>query len=205
MSVFPLIADDFAPNALQIRREVVAGGFGTETGPDGLKYTGISERSYPELFALIAKTMGRPIIPRLACFRINYAGENPHSWIHSDDICAQFASVLYLNEPEQCQGGTAFWKHRGIGIDRMPNADALARAGYDAKWFCAMMQKEWCDLTWWEQRAMVEMKFNRFLTYPTSLFHSRHPFEGFGTVPEDGRLIWVCFYDLAPQPEGANV
>jgi len=59
-----------------------------------------------------------------------------------------------------------------------------------------MMNREWKDLTFWEQYHLVPMKFNRFATYPTCLFHSRWPFEAFGKGPEDGRLIWVCFYDV---------
>jgi hypothetical protein len=43
--------------------------------------------------------------------------------------------------------------------------------------------------------ALLPMRFNRFLTYPTCFFHSRYPFEAFGNAPENGRLVWVCFFD----------
>jgi hypothetical protein len=48
----------------------------------------------------------------------------------------------------------------------------------------------------WEQIALAPMQFNRFITYPTSYFHSRFPHEAFGAGPADGRLIWVCFFDI---------
>lgn len=192
-----LQVDDFAPDAEQIRRDVIAGGFSTETGPDGCEYTGISKYEVPHWDDLISQAIGRPITRKLAVFRQNLAGEMPHSWIHSDDICAQYASVLYLNPPQQCQGGTAFWRHTGLGLDRMPSGDFLAQAGEThARWFLSMMNREWRDLTFWEQCGFVGMKFNRFITYPTSMFHSRYPFEGFGTTSEDGRLVWACFYDV---------
>jgi hypothetical protein len=187
--------DDFAPDAAAVRDKVIAGGFSVETGPDGAKYTGISQYQVPLWHDRIAELLGCRIIPRLSCFRLNLAGEMPHSWVHSDDICARYASVLYLNPPEQCQGGTAFWHHEGLRIERLPSKEELTRTGWNADWFYAMMSREWKDLQFWKQYASAAMQFNRFVTYPTCFFHSRYPFEGFGKGPEDGRLIWVCFYD----------
>lgn len=187
--------DGFAPDALTIREVVVRGGFSTQQGPDGAMYTGISLHPVPHWYDLIARLRGREIIPRLSCFRMNLAGELPHSWVHSDDICARYASVLYLNTPEQCKGGTAFWRHAALDTDRLPSKEMLG-GGIYADWYYQMMTREWKDLTFWKQVGLIPMQFNRFITYPTCLFHSRFPFEGFGKGPEDGRLIWICFYDL---------
>jgi Family of unknown function (DUF6445) len=187
--------DDFAPDAEFVRGAVTRGGFSTETGPDGARYTGISLYLVSQWFERIAELVGRPITPRLSCFRLNLAGELPHSWVHSDDICAKFASVLYLNPPEQCLGGTAFWKHKTRGIDRLPPKAELTARGEDADAFYRTMDREWKELQHWEQIGLVPMQFNRFITYPTCLFHSRYPFEAFGSGPKDGRLIWICFYD----------
>lgn len=191
--------EDFAPDAAEVRRAVIEGKFSTEMGPDGALYTGISEHQVPHWFERIAQIIGKNIIPKISCFRLNLAGENPHSWVHSDDICAKYASVLYLNTPEQCKGGTAFWEHTALQLDRLPsreNLEAMAPGRQYPEWFLGMMQREWKDLTFWKQREFVEMRWNRFVTYPTCLFHSRYPFEAFGNGPEDGRLIWVCFYDV---------
>jgi Family of unknown function (DUF6445) len=188
--------DDFAPNALEVRKAVTSGSFETHQGPDGATYTGISDYSVADWPKLIEKAIGAEIEPKLSCFRINYAGEMPHSWVHSDDICAKYASVLYLNPPEQCQGGTSFWRHEGLKIDRLPTREQIEASGFGADWFLEMMTREWKELKYWKQVGFVPMQFNRFITYPTSLFHSRFPFEGFGTTPADGRLIWICFYDI---------
>ena len=59
-----------------------------------------------------------------------------------------------------------------------------------------MMNREWKDLTYWQQYGMAGMKFNRFISYPTAMFHSRYPFEGFGETPEEARLVWSVFYDI---------
>ena len=185
--------DDFAPDAASMRVEVIEGGFSTQTGPDGAKYTGISLHSVPHWFDRVSELLNKKIIPKLSCFRVNLAGELPHSWVHSDDICAKYASVLYLNRPQECKGGTAFWKHDKLNLDHLPTREEL---GDQAESFYEMMTSEWKNLTHWKQISFVPMKWNRFITYPTCFFHSRYPFEGFGTGPRDGRLIWVCFYDI---------
>lgn len=190
-----LVFDHFAEDAQAVRQAVIAGGFSNETGPDGALYTGISQYAVPHWPARIAELLGCPIAPRLSCFRLNLKGELPHSWVHSDDICAQFASVLYLNPSEQCAGGTAFWKHKALGMSYLLSPGQLRASGMDVASFRAFMDREWKDLTFWEQTGFVPMQFNRLVTYPTRFFHSRYPFEAFGSTPADGRLIWVCFYD----------
>ncbi len=187
--------DNFAQDFDAVRAAVVSGSFSTEGGPDGAKYTGISRYAVPQWYDRISELIGTKITPRLSCFRLNLAGELPHSWVHSDDICARYASVLYMNLPEQCQGGTAFWRHNELGIDRLPARESLDRRGIDSAAFYKMVESEWKDLQAWQQIGMVPMKSNRFITYRTCFFHSRYPFSGFGTGPQDGRLIWICFYD----------
>jgi hypothetical protein len=191
--------ESFAPDADAVRTAVINGSFSTETGPDGGEYTGICSFPVPEWPRRIEELIGKPIIPRISCFRLNLAGELPHSWVHSDDICARYASVLYLNPPEQCAGGTAFWKHTLLGIDHLPSREELEAADIEADHFYKRMDRDWKDIRLWKQIKHVPMKWNRFITYPTCLFHSRFPFEGFGKGPGDGRLIWICFYDLAEE------
>ena len=199
MSHYRLQKDDFAPDAEAVREAVVAGKFSTEIGPDGAEYTGISMHPVPHWFGLISELVGKKIEPKLSCFRLNLAGELPHSWVHSDGICADWASVLYLNPPEQCQGGTAFWRHRHLGITELPKREGLAEMGVDSYGFYKHIEEDWKKQDLWEQIDFVPMKWNRFITYPTSLFHSRFPFEASGSGPKDGRLIWICFYDTVNQ------
>lgn len=188
--------DNFAPDAEAVRHAVINGPFSTQTGPDGAEYTGISTHPVPHWFEQISNHLGKKIIPKISCFRLNLAGELPHSWVHSDGICAQYASVLYLNAPEQCFGGTAFWRHVNKQITRLPSRQSLKDARLDADHFYKEMDSEWKDLSLWEQYLFVPMQWNRFITYPTDYFHSRFPHEAFGKGPQDGRLIWICFYDV---------
>lgn len=188
--------DQFASDFRAVREAVICSDFSTKRGPDGALYSGISQFEVPHWFDLLGKYLGKPITPKISAFRLNLAGELPHSWVHSDDICAQFATVLYMNTYEQCKGGTAFWRHKDLGIDRLPTRDALRSMGIDDEDFYQRIPEHWKQLELWEQTELISMYPNRLITYPTSLFHSRYPFEGFGTGPADGRLIWICFYDL---------
>jgi len=188
--------ENFADDAREVREAVIAGGFSTEQGPDGAMYSGISQYAVPHWYDRISGFTRRKIVPRLSCFRLNLEGELPHSWVHSDDICAEYASVLYLNLPEQCKGGTAFWKHMGLGMPYLLSRQQCEASGMDADEFYALMTMECKRAPAWGQYRLEPMQWNRFITYPTSFFHSRWPWEGFGTGPKDGRLIWACFYDI---------
>jgi hypothetical protein len=187
--------DDFAEDFLQVRHDLIAANpFDTVTGPDGFDYTGVAAWDMPQWHDKLSDVLGKQISVKMSGFRMSLKGELPHSWIHSDDICAQYAVVMYMNLPEQCQGGTAFWRHTGLKIDRMPDFDRMP--GLDVQWWLTTLNNDWRNLDWWEQAGFVAMKANRLITYPTSVFHSRYPFEGFGKGPEDGRLVWVCFYNV---------
>lgn len=180
--------DRFYPDPQALRRRVLASAFGTHTGPDGAKYTNISLHAEPELPLLVEAAMGYRIIPKLTFFRLDLAGELPHCPVHCDDICATHASILYLNPPEQCRGGTAFWSHIETGWDASPRGVPAAAA--------KAFVEDWRDADKWELSGFIGMKLNRFVAYPTKMVHSRWPREGFGTGKHDGRLIWVCFFNV---------
>ena len=114
----------------------------------------------------------------------------PTTYIHADIDCGAWAGVLYLNTPEQRFGGTAFWRHIETGWDGMMNGsiapDVARQIASDGK-----------DDSMWELTTKVGMEFNRFITYPTWLFHSRYPNHIEAPDVASGRLVWCCFYDLA--------
>jgi len=191
-----IIADDFAPDPMALRERVLASKFGTELGPDGLKYDNVGLHPEPILLERVEDLVGRKIVPRIACFRLHYAKELPSCFCHSDQICAQWAGIYYMNLPEQCQGGTAFWRHKTLHIDRMPNAEECKAMNESPMDVIPRIIEDWKNPSEWEQCGFVGMKFNRFATYSTKLFHSRWPQSAFGTTPETARLIWTLFYDL---------
>lgn len=200
----PVIAvfDNFHPDPEALRAAVIASEFKTEIGPDGAPYSGISKYEDKTIFELLAIAVQCPVIPRIAVWRLNLKGELPHNFVHADDICAKYAAVFYLNTPEQCAAhytGTAFWKHAGLEIEHMPSDEQIQEHTPSIADFKKWMEHEWQTEKSWEMTGFVRAAFNRLVIYPTSKFHSRYPFEAFGSDKTDGRLILAVFFDMVGQ------
>jgi hypothetical protein len=187
------VFDNFHPEPYCLRDEVLTSEFKTETGPDGAIYTGISRLEDETLVDKLDDLLGG-IEVKLAFWRLDLRGELPHNFAHSDGICAEYAALLYLNTPEQCFGGTAFYTHKELNVPSLPTREEIGDF-YDA--VCKQMDEEFKDPAKWEQSGFVGMRFNRLALYPTSMFHGRWPLEAFGTDRHDGRLVWVCFFNRA--------
>lgn len=135
---------------------------------------------------LIARVLGAVNIT-LSFYRLGTPENEPTTFIHADQNCAQWACVLYLNPPNQCHGGTAFWKHKATGLEALP-------AGRIEEFYQSINQ-DGNDPASWEMTGLVGMKYNRAVLYNSQMFHSRYPEQGWGTGPSDGRLIWTAFFN----------
>lgn len=194
------ILDDFLPGdwCEKLRREVLDSGFTTELinespdHPPTPYYTVNTRIQHREMFDLIGKGLGFGIKPNLQAFRLGEQGSHLHNLVHADHTCSLLAGVFYLNPQDQCRGGTAFWRHRKHGWDRMPTQEELDAAGYTLD----ELSKDWHDANAWEMLSLAGMKNNRMIIYPSRVFHSRWPWEGFGDSPETARLIWCGFFDI---------
>jgi hypothetical protein len=182
-----LVIDNFAPDPEAIRERVVASEFGTVTGPDGMEYTGISLQGNLGLLPLLSAAVGFEVDPVMSFCRLNLDKELPNTAVHADTICAEYASILYLNTDDQCHGGTGFWRHKPTGLYAMPDTMPPDEE--------QEMVKQWQEQSFWQLAGFVGMRFNRLIVYPTKMFHSRYPLEAFGNNPQNGRLIWLCFFN----------
>lgn len=131
---------------------------------------------------------------KITAFRSGHEKTDLHTNIHADNPIARWAFVYYLNLPEQCRGGTAFYRLKKTGWDEMPTQQQLDEAGLDMEW----MRQAWGDENFWDLVSIAGMKFNRLIFYPTTYFHSRYPLKGWGpeNQPEDARLVQVGFFDI---------
>ena len=189
--------DNFLPNPLEVREDILSKGFPDVVSPvDGLTYRHIQVRPPQEFNHLLSEAVGRPVIQSHSLGRINYAGELPNNAIHSDDSYFDFAVVLYLNLPHQCKGGTAFWRNKRLDMVRNPTDAEIRMIGKSPRRFREQLNTEWNRPEAWEQFDVSEMEFNRAVIYSTRIFHSRFPFEAFGSDPHTGRLIWVSFFNI---------
>lgn len=189
------IVDDLLVNekALEIRERAIDAGFqdlqymgGTYQG------TGVTYNP-PEIVEAISEFFGgREINVHISAFRLGHKDTTLHVNIHSDNVIGRWAGVYYLNLPEQCKGGTAFYRLKETGWDTMPTQEVLDASGHDLDW----LRDKWTNEEAWDLISLAGMKFNRFIFYPTEYFHSRFPLQGWGENENDSRLVWVVFFDV---------
>jgi hypothetical protein len=109
---------------------------------------------------------------------------------HFDGFC-DFAAVLYLCRPGDCQGGTSFWRHRRSCLEYAPcrgdpRSQALLEpfAARDEWHLISRMMKDGLAEVGggyitesngrWKRLDVVEMRWNRLVLYDSRLFHSAH-------------------------------
>ena len=175
--------EDFHPFATELRQLALQSKFIDWLGPDGHLYRRVCIMEIPGIRAMLEGCFG-PIEMLGMAFRLNYNDEEPNCAIHSDLGWGTHALVLYLSEGP---GGTAFWKHKKTGTDRIDVGDV---------WLFEQVNKDWNDENCWELEHLVPMKFNRAIIYESALFHSRYPFKAFGDSPSTGRLIVTAFFNI---------
>lgn len=173
--------DSFLDDASAARIDALRSEFIDWTAGDGETYRRVCLKEVPGLQHSIERIVG-PVDMAAQGYRLNYAGELPNQAIHSDLGWGTHAAVVYLCHG---RGGTALWRHKRTGATQVRYGDE------------ALLQEvctDWDSPDAWDQVAMVNLAFNRGLIYTGRLFHSRWPFEGFGSEPEDGRLVAVAFF-----------
>lgn len=154
-----------------------------ESPLDGEIYKRVSIQKIDEIETALSAYLARDILMVGSGFRLNYEGELPNRKIHTDVGHGDLACVLYLNEHEK--SGTAIFEHKETGRNCLfPGELRLDRK----------LRDDYDDESKWDIKALVPAKMNRAVIYSSYLFHSRYPFEGHGSTPEDGRLIAVAFF-----------
>jgi hypothetical protein len=179
--------DDFLIDPVATRLDAIGAEFIDWEGPDGQVYKRVCLKEVPGLREGLERIFGGVEILAQG-YRLNYAGEPPNQSIHADIGWGDWAAVLCLtNGP----GGTALWRHRETG------AEAIHSGQHD---LLARLQADFVNADAWELRSLSPMAFNRCAIYDSRLFHSRWPFEAFGSTPEDGRLVAVAFFNAKVRP-----
>lgn len=197
-----VVIDDFSPYADAVRASALAAGFGTwrpnkgEVGSsiyDGMGFWGSHAMMIEPLMAHI----GAQIAPNSMFFRVCLA-DTEGAYVHSDREQGRFTCVVYLSEHGDEETGTAFYRHRRTGLDRMPSFDEM-RADPEA---FAMLKDDMVRASPddWDELAFVSGRFNRAVIFDAPLFHSRKPRHGFADTPEAGRMVWVSHFLILRGP-----
>ena len=143
------------------------------------------------IFPNIGEIPPEMILPgQLSFFRLTLPDDILPTYIHNDSAMAKTTGILYLNLPSQCEGGTAFWKHKESGLTSAPTPADLEVLGAD---YVQKLVEDGLQEDRWEQTGLVDMRFNRLLVFDSALWHSPWPRKGWGSDISNGRLIQVFF------------
>jgi hypothetical protein len=131
--------------------------------------------------------------------RLTRKGAKGRSGVHIDP--AAYSGILYLSRPEDCAkpdaGGTDFFRHKRTGLEAVPqDAAKIAASGYgDINTLVEdVVNKDTTSPAKWERVMRVPARFNRLLLFSPWQFHDAAP--GFGTTPEDSRLVMLLFFGV---------
>lgn len=197
-----IIVDDFLSprDALQLREVGLRltypeqqGAFPGRNSLERIEMDGLDQR----VSELVGERV-RPVSPLQshAKFRMTLAADVGRAKVHIDQ--AYWSGILYLSRPEDCRGGTEFFRHRATNSDRAPLDDREMRAmGYDsmAQMHRDIIERDSVDESRWEPTMQAPMRFNRLILLRPWLWHTAGP--AFGDRMENGRLVYLMFFEAA--------
>lgn len=198
MHLTHLIIDDFFNDPHAIRNQALAMNFPPR--PEGAIYPGRNadhQLALPGIEKLISQIVHEPLQPKAELShcrpRIALAGDGAKTSVHIDNC--HWSAIIYLTLDEHCQGGTHFFRHKATGWDMAPVFPGVAEAaGYKSAGDAldTILKEDENDLSKWEMRMTVPMKFNRLVLLRGYLWHDAGA--SFGDTPENGRLILPAFF-----------
>lgn len=159
-----LIVDDFLPD-FDTANSIVQNTIFQNFDLNGKTYTGFCNALLP-VKGLMEDVLGLKIAIQLGHIRKGNKNTPLTHFIHADNYGCNRAFVLFFNEPD-CDTGTAFWRHKELGIDRLPedcSPELFTRLDDDIK-----------NPDLWEIIDYIPVKKNRAVFFNGLLFHSRFP------------------------------
>lgn len=197
-----LVIDDFLNNIDQVRETALRMTYPPDPQAAYAGRNSLEQIDIDGLQAHVSRCVGedlRPMPPPDShgkC-RITLAGETGRSNVHVDPG-VHWAGVLYLSQPEDCRGGTDFFRHLPTGSDHAPlNERQLRDMGYtgtDAM-YRDILGRDSTDESKWERTMRIPMRYNRLALYRPWLWHAAG--SGFGDCLANGRLVYLVFFGRA--------
>lgn len=147
----------------------------------------------------VSRLVGEPLVPMShnqahgKC-RIALASDIGTAKVHVDG--SHWSGILYLSRPEDCRGGTEFFRHIPTNTERAPYSDKESADKFGApsafQWTADLLERDTADDSKWEMTMRVPMRFNRLVLLRPWLWHTAG--ECFGDRLENGRLVYLMFF-----------
>lgn len=122
-----IILDDFLPDPQPVRDHALKLNY-----PQPEKQTAFPGRNSDSIMnidgahAYIERILGERLTPTPGTghgkCRLTLAADTGFGGVHIDE--SEWSGILYLSKPEDCQGGTDFYKHKATGTDHAPQKPA---------------------------------------------------------------------------------
>ncbi len=196
-----LVIDDFLTDAHIARTKALALDYDPAL-KDG-NYPGVLSSTpldIPGLDDAVSRVIGTAVCPQPGTShghcRLTLAKDKGLSGVHIDPCF--YSGILYLSLPEHCRGGTDFFRHKRTGLDRVPSdGGRMLAAGYadPNRLIEEVVNTDTLNPSRWEKQFTVPMRFNRLILFSPWMFHNSA--RGFGTGPENGRLVHLMFFASA--------
>lgn len=197
------VVDNFYFRPDELRSQALVTPIDIQGGNPGLSSVNVDVRRHMSRVGKVLKI--RPDYKHLkfiSLFRMTRGSDKVRDTdIHVDGPC--YAGVCYLNLPDQCSGGTTFFKHKRTGLERWPTrkqTSSLIEAGK----LPSSLKRERDEIIYWEEQGHdrslweptlhVPMRYNRALFYDGRQFHSMTSWAEFGEAPATARLTMVYFF-----------
>lgn len=185
-----VVIDDFLPEFEELQKYAQSATFTDVVNEaDGVTYPLICADIPDHIRRSILQEISRggytPEYPVMFMRRSPAGVPCPHQ-VHSDAIMGTHSLMLYLNE-FGCDGGTSFLSHRLTGIAYNPELPEVVEI--------IVADQNRPDA--WVVREMVNMIPNRAVIFDASRLHRAEPVGGFGSTPENTRIVLTCFFRSA--------
>jgi len=196
-----LIVDDFFDDPLALRRTMLDMDY-PEARRDA-NYPGrdsAQQLKLPGIGRLVSDPTGEKVVESTLqshCHaRISMAADDlARKYTVHIDPGVVWSAIIYMNLPEQCQGGTEFFRHKATNMERAPvHPEELAEMGVH-NYFeggSKIIKDDSNDLTKWEKTMTIPMRFNRLILLRPWYFHTSGA--SFGDNKENGRLVFLMFF-----------
>lgn len=197
------VIDDFLPNPRAIRSQALRTPIKEDGGNPGLSSKNIDVDKHMKHVARHLKIEpDYAHLPHVVLFRMT-RGSDPvlYTDIHRDGPI--YAGVCYLNLPNQCSGGTSFFRHKRTGLEAWPTrreVKSLITSGKlpsrvtNDKEAIIYWEEQGKDRANWEQTIFIPMVFNRALFYNGNQFHTMTSWHEFGDTKATARMTLVYFF-----------